>query len=68
VSVPASCKGFYPFRADTPRSLDAPVVTPSYVLKRHPLAEFIVVQVYESSANQPNIRDCVRLASMCQTE
>jgi replication-associated recombination protein RarA len=37
------------------------------VLKRHSLAEFIAVQVYESSA-KPNIRDCVRLASMCQTE
>lgn len=37
------------------------------VLKRHPLAEFIAVQVYESSA-KPNIRDCVCLASMCQTE
>ena len=37
------------------------------VLKRHPLAEFIAVQVYASSL-KPNIRDCVRLASMCQTE
>jgi hypothetical protein len=37
------------------------------VLKRYPLAEFIAVQVYESSA-KPNIRDCVRLASICQTE
>jgi replication-associated recombination protein RarA len=37
------------------------------VLKKHPLTEFIAEQVYESSA-KPNIRDCVRLASMCQTE
>ncbi|MGB6532523.1 MAG: ATP-binding protein, partial [Candidatus Nitrosopolaris sp.] len=37
------------------------------VLKWHPLAEFIAEQVYKSSA-KPNIRDCVRLASMCQTE
>ena len=37
------------------------------VLKQPPLTEFIAEQVYESSA-KPNIRDCVRLASMCQTE
>jgi MoxR-like ATPase len=37
------------------------------VLKQPPLAELIAEQVYESSA-KPNIRDCVRLASMCQTE
>jgi Holliday junction DNA helicase RuvB len=37
------------------------------VLKRHPLAEFIAEQVYESST-KPNLRDCARLASMCQTE
>jgi hypothetical protein len=37
------------------------------VLKKHALAEYIAEQVYESSS-KPNIRDCVRLASMCQTE
>lgn len=37
------------------------------VSKNHPLAEYIAEQVYESSA-KPSIRDCVRLASMCQTE
>jgi replication-associated recombination protein RarA len=37
------------------------------VLKKHPLAEYIAEQIYESST-KPNIRDCVRLASLCQTE
>lgn len=37
------------------------------VLKNHPLAEFIAQEVYTSATN-PNIRDCVRLASLCQTE
>jgi MoxR-like ATPase len=37
------------------------------VLKKHPLAEYIAQEVYTSSA-KPNIRDCVRIASLCQTE
>jgi holliday junction DNA helicase RuvB len=37
------------------------------VLKNHPLAEFIAEEVWSSSKN-PNIRDCVRLASLCKTE
>lgn len=36
------------------------------VLKKHPLAEYIAERVY--SSEKPNIRDCVGLASMCQTE
>ena len=34
---------------------------------RHPLAEYIAEQAYQSSSN-PNVRDCVRLGSMCKTE
>ena len=34
---------------------------------RHPLAEYIAEQVYQSSSN-PNVRDSVRLGSMCKTE
>lgn len=37
------------------------------VLKNHPLAEYIIEQVYNSSKN-PNIRDCVRIANICYTE
>jgi hypothetical protein len=37
------------------------------VLKKHPLADYIAEKVYESST-KPNIRDCVRLASMCTSE
>lgn len=37
------------------------------VLKKHPLTEYIAEQVYQSSKN-PNIRDCVRIASVCKTE
>lgn len=37
------------------------------VLKKHPLAEYIAEQVYQSSKN-PNIRDCVRIPSVCKTE
>jgi MoxR-like ATPase len=33
----------------------------------HPLAEYISEQVWSSSDN-PNIRDCVRIASLCKTE
>jgi hypothetical protein len=33
------------------------------VLKKHPLAEYIAEQVYGSSG-RPNIRDCVRIATM----
>jgi hypothetical protein len=37
------------------------------VLKKHPLAEYIAERVYQSSKN-PNVRDCVRIASICKTE
>jgi hypothetical protein len=37
------------------------------VLKGNDLAEYIAEQVYASS-DKPNIRDCVRLATLCQTE
>jgi len=37
------------------------------VLKNYPLAEYISEQVYQSSKN-PNVRDCVRLSKLCQTE
>ena len=37
------------------------------VLKKHDLAEYIAEQVYQSS-NNPNIHDCVRIASMAKTE
>jgi MoxR-like ATPase len=37
------------------------------VLKDHPLAEYIVSEVYNSSKN-PNIRDCVRVAKLAKTE
>jgi len=36
------------------------------VLKNHPLAEYIADQVWSTS--NPNIRDCVRLASLSKTE
>jgi holliday junction DNA helicase RuvB len=34
---------------------------------QHPLAEYIAQEVYQSSKN-PNIRECVRIASMAKTE
>lgn len=37
------------------------------VLKGNDLAEYIAERVYESSSN-PNVRDCVRLSKLCQTE
>jgi hypothetical protein len=37
------------------------------VLKRHPLAEYIAEQVYQSSS-KPNVRDCVRMTSTTKTE
>jgi hypothetical protein len=36
-------------------------------LKGNDLTEYIAEQVYASS-DKPNIRDCVRLATLCQTE
>jgi MoxR-like ATPase len=36
------------------------------VLKKHPLAEYVAEQVW--SSDKPNIRDCVRVASLCKTE
>ena len=37
------------------------------VLKGHPLAEYIIQEVYNSSEN-PNIRDCVRISKLAKTE
>lgn len=37
------------------------------VLKKYPLAEYIAEQVWPSSG-RPNIRDCVRIAKLCNTE
>jgi len=37
------------------------------VLKNHPLAEYIAETVY-SSSDKPNIRDCVRISKLAQTE
>jgi hypothetical protein len=37
------------------------------VLKKHPLAEYIAEQLYGSSG-RPNMRDCVRIATMSKTE
>ena len=37
------------------------------VLKKHPLAEYIAEQVYQSSKN-PNVRDCVRISTLAKTE
>jgi len=37
------------------------------VLKDNPLAEYIAEQLYQSSKN-PNVRDCVRISRLCQTE
>jgi Holliday junction resolvasome RuvABC ATP-dependent DNA helicase subunit len=37
------------------------------ILKDNDLAEYIAEQVYASS-DKPNIRDCVRLATLCSTE
>jgi len=37
------------------------------VLKKYPLAEYIAEQVW-SSSNTPNIRDCVRISKLAQTE
>lgn len=37
------------------------------VLKKHPLSEYVAEQVWLSS-DKPNIRDCVRIASLCKTE
>ncbi|MGB6530084.1 MAG: ATP-binding protein [Candidatus Nitrosopolaris sp.] len=37
------------------------------VLKKHELASYVAEQVYKSSSN-PNVRDCVRIASMARTE
>jgi MoxR-like ATPase len=38
------------------------------VLKKHDLAEFIAEQVWLSSADKPNIRDCVRISKLAKTE
>jgi MoxR-like ATPase len=41
------------------------------VIKNHPLAEYIITEVYNSSISnnkEPNIRDCVRVAKLAQTE
>jgi MoxR-like ATPase len=37
------------------------------VLKGHPLSEYIIQEVYNSS-DKPNIRDCVRISKLCRTE
>jgi hypothetical protein len=37
------------------------------VLKKYPLAEYIATEVYQSSTN-PNIRDCVRVSKLANTE
>jgi len=37
------------------------------VLKGHPLSEYIIQEVYQSS-EKPNIRDCVRISKLAKTE